>query len=148
MKQFTEIINKLCDRLDKNGDFKKSDYFQKSLIKIARDYSESPEFMDIFDSIGEDEDLEDLSTYNSIYGDEPPGYGEELDLNNPLKLQEHIKNLKLEREAYNLQYKMLLKEDPISFRENEKKIQLWNRMEEIDLELQKLHDKMESKKFN
>ena len=116
------------------------------MYRLSRDYSDSPEFRRIMDYIGSDEDLEDTKLFNAIHGEEMPGYGEEFNDDDPLQVSEIIKNLKLEREAYNTEYKMLLKESNPST--EERRDILWNRVEEIDIELQQLHDRLESKKYN
>ena len=148
MKKIISITNKLCEKLDANGAYTKADYFDGLMIKMARDYSDSPSFKRIMDSIGTDEDLEDDRLYRAVNGDDMPGYGDDLDLGDTMDAEQMIKTLSLERSAFDIEYKMLLAKPMLSFRENQKKEQIWNRIEQIDIELQEIHDSMESKQFN
>ena len=54
----------------------------------------------------------------------------------------------LERGAYKLEYEMLLAAPTLTKEEKKKRDQLWTRMEEIDVELQNLHDTIEANRFN
>jgi len=149
MKNIISITNKLCKKLDANGSYAKADYFDGLMTKMARDYSDSPTFKKILDSIGTDEDLDNDRLYRAFHGDEDmPGYSEDLDLEDDMSAEQMIKTLHLERSAFDVEYKMLLAKPVLSFGETKKKEQLWNRIEQIDMELQQLHDSMESKQFN
>jgi len=149
MKNIISITNKLCKKLDASGAYEKADYFDGLMVKMARDYSDSPTFKKILDSIGTYEDLENDKLYHAIHGHgNPPGYDDDLDLDDSMSVEQMIKTLHLERSAFDVEYKMLLAKPVLSFGETKKKEQLWNRIEKIDMELQQLHDSMESKKFN
>ena len=148
MKRLSNIIIGLCEKLDNSGKFKKADHYEDMMIRFSRDYADSPEFTKILDSIGTQEADEDLQLYNAVHGEEPPGYDSPVDINDPFQTRESIHNLMLERGAYKLEYEMLLAAPTLTKDEKKKRDQLWTRMEEIDVELQNLHDTIEANRFN